>query len=241
MRIKAVIAYDGSRFEGFQSQKHTQNTVVGVLQKALERTGIATKVIGSGRTDRGVHATGQVIHFDLPQYWNDLKKLRNYLSAYCAPFIKIKHFYPVPSDFHARYSAKRRAYRYILSHKEPTPFEAAYLTYAPPFDRKSIQRALKIFEGRHDFTYFMKTGSDTKSAIRTIYKASLYPYQEKTVIYIEADGFLRAQVRMMVDFLLKIARGELGPKELEEQLSLKIRHSTTLAPPNGLYLAKVIY
>ncbi|MRI58802.1 MAG: tRNA pseudouridine(38-40) synthase TruA [Epsilonproteobacteria bacterium] len=241
MRLKGVIAYDGSRFEGFQSQKHTSNTVVGTLHAALKRMGIETKVVGSGRTDRGVHATMQVIHFDLPPFWSDIEKLRNYLQTYCEPYIQIKRLYGVDSSFHARYSAKRRAYRYIITHKKPSPFEAAYLTYNPPLDRELLTKGLSLFVGRHDFSYFMKSGSDTKSALRTIYRAKLYEYEGKSVIYIEADGFLRAQVRMMVDFLLKIARGELSLTQLQEQLTLKKRHSTTLAPPNGLYLSKVIY
>ena len=241
MRIKAIIAYDGSRFEGFQSQKHTPHTVVGTIRRALRRLGIEERVVGSGRTDRGVHATAQVIHFDLPSSWQDLNKLHSYLTRYCAPYIQFKRLYTVSSSFHARYSARKRAYRYILTHRPPSCFEAAYVTYHPPFDAAIVQKALDRFVGRHDFSYFMKSGSDTKSTLRTIYHAKLYRHGDKSVIYLEADGFLRAQVRMIVDAVLKVARGELTDIHLQEQLALTKRHSTTLAPPNGLYLCRVLY
>ncbi len=241
MRIKGVIAYDGSRFEGFQSQKHTPNTVMGTIIQALRRLGIQSNIVGSGRTDRGVHATAQVIHFDIPHHWSDIAKLQSYLQNYCAPYITIRRLYRVNPSFHARYGAKRRAYRYIFTHKKLSPFEAAYLTSLPPLDHNLLQKALLLFVGEHDFRYFMKTGSDTKSSVRTIYQAKLYRYKDRFVIYLEANGFLRAQVRMMVDFAFQVAQKRLSLAQLQEQLSLSKRHLTTLAPPNGLYLAKVIY
>ncbi len=240
MRIKALIAYDGSRFEGFQSQKHTANTVMGKLQRALKNLGVGSKIVGSGRTDRGVHATAQVIHFDLPPFW-EFERFGNYFQKNLGPFIKVRHLSPALPHFHARFDAKSRAYRYILSPTLPSPFEAAYLCYEPNLNKELITQALKLFEGRHDFAYFMKTGSNTKSSVRTIFRTATYERQGRFVLYIEGDAFLRAQVRMMVEFLLKISRSELTIGQLKEQLSKKARYSTTLAPPGGLYLCRVVY
>jgi tRNA pseudouridine38-40 synthase len=240
MRAKAVIAYDGSKFYGFQSQKSTERTVVGALRKALGTLGINSEVVGAGRTDRGVHATAQVVHFDLPGYWSDLSRLRHYLNATLHPAIHIRRLHFVPEVFHARYCAKRRGYRYILSTKEFSPFMAHYVTYTH-FDPKKITRAVHILQGYHDFRFFLKRGSDTKSTIRTIYRATSYRHKDFFVLYFEADGFLRAQVRMMVDFLLAIGRGEASEAELLEQLRGITRHRTTLAPPQGLYLCRVVY
>ena len=240
MRIKAVIAYDGSRFEGFQSQKHTQNTVMGLLQKTLHNLGITGQIVGSGRTDRGVHATAQVIHFDLPSFW-ELERFGSYFQRNLGPFVQLRRLSVAPAHFHARFDAKSRAYRYILSSTPPSPFEAAYLCYEPHLNKELITQALKLFEGRHDFGYFMKTGSDTKTSIRTIFRTAAYEHKRRFVLYIEGDAFLRAQVRMMVAFLLKISRGELTIAQLKEQLAKEARHSTTLAPPGGLYLCRVVY
>ena len=240
MRVKAIIAYDGSRFNGFQSQKHTTNTIMHQLQNACKRVGISSKIVASGRTDAGVHATGQVIHFDVPKFWKDTKKLQSYLNSYLAPFITIKRVQPVDESFHARYSAKKRAYRYIVAKKPPSVFEAAYKSYFY-LDSKKTQKALQFFIGEHDFVYFHKTGSDTKNTIRTIYKASLYERKDFFVIYIEANGFLRAQIRMIVDSLRKLSENSLSLYQLKMQIAAQKQFSTTLAPPNGLYLCRVIY
>ncbi len=241
MRVKSIIAYDGSRFFGFQSQKHTQKTVADTLQKALKSLQIHSKITASGRTDTGVHATAQVIHFDLPSYWSDLEKLKLHLNHRLFPYIRIKKIAKVSEDFHARYNAKRRAYRYILCEQEPNPFESNYVTFVKNIDFEKIKEAITLFEGRYDFKYFQKSGSDIKSSVREIYKAKLYKYKDYKILYFEANGFLRSQIRIMVDFLLKIGKGKIGQKELKEQLLCKKKHSTSLAPPYGLYLCKVIY
>ncbi len=240
MRVKAIVAYDGSRFNGFQSQKHTSNTIMHRLQSACKRVGISSKIVGSGRTDAGVHATAQVIHFDIPPFWEDLQKLQSYLNAHLSPFITIKSIQFVKKDFHARYSAKKRAYRYIVAKKPPSVFEAAYKSFFY-LDSEKTRKALQLFIGERDFVYFHKTGSDTKSTIRTIYKARLYEREDFYVIYIEANGFLRAQIRMIIDSLRKVSENSLHIDQLKMQIAAKEQFSTTLAPPNGLYLCRVMY
>ena len=241
MRVKAVVAYDGTGFYGFQSQTTTPRTVMGALTRAAQRLGIRSPIVGSGRTDRGVHATGQVVHFDLPPHWEDLEKLQTMFNRLLAPAVQFKTIAPVPDDFHARYDAKRRTYRYLLKKSPPTPFELPYCLHVPDLDPAPLAEALRLFEGRHDFMLFHKKGSDPASTIRTIHRTRLFPFRGYTVLSIEADGFLRAQVRMTVAAVLAAMRGELSLKQIEEQIAGKERYTTCLAPPQGLYLSRVVY
>ncbi|WP_456453232.1 tRNA pseudouridine(38-40) synthase TruA, partial [Hydrogenimonas sp.] len=240
MRVKAVLAYDGSAFYGFQSQTTTPKTVSGALSRAAAKLGIHSPLVGSGRTDRGVHATGQVVHFDLPPHWHgDLPKLRVVFNRLLKPHIHLKHVALVAPDFHARFDAKRRLYRYVLKRTEPTPFEMPYCLHVPDLDPVKLTKALKLFEGRHDFALFHKKGSDPGSTVRTIYRTRVEPFRAYTLLYLEADGFLRSQVRMIAAAALAHMRGELSLEQIGEQLAGKRQNITLLAEPQGLYLARV--
>ncbi len=241
MRVKITLEYDGSKFYGYQIQKKIKNTVAKRIQNSLKILNISDIPIASGRTDKGVHATGQVIHINLPSFWNDLDKLTYSLNKILYPEIRIKRIEKVNKNFHARYDAKKRVYRYIVSAQKPTVFFNSYVTFVKSIDFKSIKESIKLFEGKHDFEYFKKTGSDTKNYIRHIYKADFYKYKDLYIFYFEANGFLRSQIRMMVSFLLQISDGKLSKNELKLQLEKKDIFSTTLAPPNGLYLTKIKY
>jgi tRNA pseudouridine38-40 synthase len=240
-RIKAVIAYDGSAFEGFQRQTRTPHTVQGTLERALASLGIDSPVVGSGRTDAGVHATGQVIHFDLPPHWErqPLRKLQTHLNNRLEA-IRFKHLTPVAADFHARYDARERIYRYLFR-PDPSLFERKYVAKLSITDERKLNEALGTFVGWHDFGYFLKTGSETTHNIRTVTRAYYLRRGNYGYIYFHADGFLRAQVRMMIHAAAAVANGELGLDELRKQLDLVERYTTRLAPPEGLYLARVLY
>jgi len=240
MRIKAVVSYDGSFFQGFQKQKHTKNTVTTKVEEALKNINIDSSIVGSGRTDAGVHASGQIIHFDIPTYWSDTHKLTKELNR------KLQHIYikkitKVENDFHARFSAKRRLYRYIFKQKKPSIFEEQYISYYPSFQKNRISDALTLFQGKHDFKYFQKSGSVVHTTIRELYRASYKQWGEYHIIYFEANGFLRSQVRMMIDIVMLYANNQITIEQLQNQIDAKKRYSTTLAPPQGLYLARVIY
>lgn len=241
MRVKLTISYNGAPFMGLQSQTTTANTIIGTLQNALQRLGIESKLVASGRTDRGVHAFRQVLHFDLPDFWTDLPKLHRSLNHQLPDAIHIRRIEKAPDDFHARYGAKRRVYRYILSTKEPNPFEADFVTFVPALDHEKIADAIGLFEGTHDFAYFKKSGSDVTHYVRAVYKARLYRHRGYTVLYFEANGFLRSQIRLMVGFLLAISEGKLTAGMLKEQLSLQKQYKVKLAPHNGLYLSRITY
>jgi len=241
VRIKITLAYDGSRYFGFQVQKGQTLTVASELYEALKSLHIESKIIASGRTDRNVHATGQVIHIDLPKHWTNLNKLHNELTRKLSGFITIKYISAVDESFHARFGGKRRVYRYIISTQKPSPYEHAYLTYVPNLNSQKIEAALHFLEGTHDFKYFQKSGSSPTTTVRTLYKASSYWHKGQFILRFEANSFLRSQIRMIVGFLLKISEGSLSEEQLQEQLSLTQQHSRSLADPNGLYLAKIIY
>jgi len=242
MRIKATIAYNGAKFYGFQRQKNTSNTIVEQIERALTSIGITSKIYGSGRTDRGVHATGQVIHFDIPLYWqkkrlHQLKtQLNNKLDA-----ITIKHIQKVDATFHAQYSAKTRIYRYIIKHTLPSVFEKEFVSYYTLKDKDKLFQALQLYRGKHNFSYFKKEGSPTSTNIRIIKAIKVKEIKNYYIIYFHANGYLRSQIRMMVEGALKVANKELSLNELQEQIETKRKHFTTLAKPNGLYLHKVYY
>jgi len=240
MRVKATIVYDGGKFQGFQKQKSTKNTITSAIEIALRSLGIEDNIRGSGRTDAGVHATGQVIDFEVPSFWTDLQKLQFELNRKLK-YISIKHLSLVTNDFHSRFSAKKRLYRYVFKSSTPNIFEKPYVSFYPKFNQKILEESLKLFEGEHDFSNFIKTGSITHTNIREIYKARYKKYKNYHIIYFEANGFLRSQVRMMVEASMQVALSQWSKEALQKQLDLKEKSMTKLAPPEGLYLAKIIY
>ncbi len=240
MRVKAVIAYDGSAFHGFQKQSHTKQTVATAIESALENLKIQSKIVGSGRTDRGVHASNQVIHFDVPAFWDDLEKLKTELNRKLKA-IKIKRITRVDDKFHARFDAKRRLYRYYFTTKKPSVFMRNFLAHYDFFDDRKLDQALLLFIGKHDFNSFSKNGSSPTSTVRTIFGSHHKYHHGVHCIAFEADGFLRSQVRMMIAAAMKFAQDKIELCQLEEQLQNKYVYSATLAPPEGLYLSHVFY
>lgn len=239
MLVKVTLSYDGSQFNGYQIQNSGVNTIANKLDKILKSLKIDTKVHASGRTDSGVHAINQVVHFELPKFWMDLEKLKYTLNQKSLPDIYIKDIKVVDKSFHSRYSAKRRVYRYLISTKTPSVFLTPYMLFIPTVDLSLIQEAVKYFEGEHDFSYFKKSKGSEKQSVRIIYKARFYRYKDFYVFSFEANGYLRSQIRMMVYFLLEISDKRLTVVQLKEQLALKKRHSTGVVIPNGLYLSRI--
>jgi tRNA pseudouridine38-40 synthase len=217
-----------------------KKTVEGEILKTLKTININTKIYHSGRTDKGVHALNQVISFEIPDFW-DLEKLKKLLNKILYPSIYLKKINIAPYNFHPRFSAKKRSYRYIIS-KYFTPFNAKYtLFYEKQINLKKINKALNIFTGKHDFEYFAKTGSDVNDYIREIYKAYAFEYKNFYIIKIEGNGFLRGQIRIIIDFLLKINEDKLSIEDLKKQLNKEKLISKHLAAPNGLYLERIWY
>ncbi len=236
MRVSITIAYDGTSYLGSQIQTETNNTIFTQMQKVLSQLGINEKVIASGRTDKGVHATGQVCHVDLPAFWSDTTKLKRVLNEMLPSSIVVKHIDHVDDDFHARYSAKKRIYRYIIKESASNPFESNFVTFLNSLNFRQLESNIKLFIGEHNFKQFMKTGSDVKTTTRVIYKAFAYQHNGYIVLNFEGNGYLRSQIRLMVGALL-----QLDGTQIKEQLSCEKIHKIKPAPSNGLYLAKIKY
>lgn len=232
VKLKLVYSYDGSKFSGSQSQPHGRS-VEDVLRAALGRVGIFAPLISSSRTDKGVHALRQVSCVECTVHW-ELSRLKELINHHCAPYIFVRHISPVPRDFHPRYDAVARSYRYVLNHGRLSPFLSDFCVFYPRVDLAALNAALANFIGEHDFSEFMKSGSDIKSPVRELYVARAYSFRNLTLINFKANGFLRAQVRLMVANALKSV-----------QSGRKISFSRALSripfPPNGLYLSSVSY
>ena len=240
MKIKLTISYDGSNFYGSQIQPD-KKTVQSKIEEVFLRLNIDTKFDFSGRTDKGVHAFRQVISCNIPEFWSDLNKLKDTLNKQLDGSIFIRQVVEVKNDFHARFSAKKREYRYLISKKELTPFNNKYLAYYSDIDVEKINEAIKLFIGIYDFEYFSKKGSDPISTIREIYNINFYEYKDIYVLNFKANSYLRSQIRMIVDFIMKISSGKLTLNDLQTQLSKDKLISWTLADASGLYLSKIIY
>lgn len=241
MNIKLTIAYDGSCYNGSQAQPE-KTSVEDKIQEVLHSLHIYTKLIFSGRTDKDVHASGQVVSCIIPVYWHDLKRLKKSMNNKLPQSIRIKYIQLVSSDFHARYSAKKRIYRYIVSTKEVSPFNSKYVTYHPKeLDADKIQNAIKEFIGRHDFEFYSKRGSGIKTTIREIYDVKFYKYKDYYIFKFTANGYLRSQIRLMMGMILNISDQKLTIEDLIKQLQKKERTLKKPALANGLYLAKINY
>ena len=236
MKVAFTLTYNGTHYLGSQMQRESKNTVLGNVTEVFNALGIKGKIVASGRTDKGVHATGQVCHIELPKYWSDLKKLQHTANKMLPSSITIKSIKNVNETFHARYSAKKRVYRYIIKTQQSNPFEADFVTFLPNANINAIFENIRLFQGKHNFSGFMKTGSEVSSTERIIYKAFAYEHKGHYILYFEANGFLRSQIRLMVGALL-----QLNAKQIEEKLSRVKEHKVRPAPPNGLYLAKIKY
>ena len=242
MRVKIVFCYHGARFLGSAPQKNNKG-VIDSLQKVFAKVGENSKIVPSSRTDKGVHALRQIAHIDLRDLWSErLDYLRDILNQTLS-YVKIKQLVLVSENFHARFNAVKRVYRYIVSTKELTPFDEDFFTYAPKenLNQNEIQRAMNTLIGEHNFEYFKKKGSNNKSDIRVIYNAKCYFYKDFFIFYFEANAFLRCQIRLLVSFLLSISQNKLTHKQFIEQLTRQKIHSTKPAPSSGLYLTHIIY
>ncbi|AXH13430.1 tRNA pseudouridine(38-40) synthase TruA [Halarcobacter bivalviorum] len=240
MNAKFTISYDGTKFQGSQTQPNGLS-VEDRLQEAFKSINIDTKIVLSGRTDKDVHATGQVFNAFLPSFWNDLKKLKKILNKHLPNSINIKTIQEVEKDFHSRFHAKKRVYRYLVSTNKPTVFNADYISYHEKIDEAKIKEAIKLFEGVHDFEYFHKKGSDKENTVREVFSTKFYKYKDIYVFHFCANSYLRSQIRLMVGILLKISDGKLSLEDLKKQLEKKQNKFRTPASPYGLYLAKVYY
>lgn len=240
MNLKFIVAYDGSSYLGSQKQPN-KNTIEDELLKAFKTLNIDTSIILSGRTDKEVHATGQVFNCVIPDFWTDFFKLQEILNKRLPSSIQIRHIVKVNEDFHSRFHAKKRVYRYIITTKPTTPFNDKFITFVKSVDEKLLKEAIKEFIGVYDFKYFHKTGSDKDVTIREIFETAFYKYKDIYVFKFVANSYLRSQIRLMVGFLLAINDRRLTIEDLKKQLNCEKNLFKTPIKANGLYLAKIKY
>lgn len=245
-RYKATISYDGTLFSGFQRQSHAR-TVQEEIEKTLQKlaSGQPVPIHGAGRTDAGVHAYGQVIHFDLPQKW-DLEKLRFALDTQTPADIDVVDLAIVADDFHCRYQKHSKTYEFLVDNgRSKNPMMRHYATHYPyPLDINKMQEAIKDLVGTHDFTGFTAAGTSVENKVRTITEATLVQ-DDKTgflVFTFSGNGFLYKQVRNMVGTLLKIGNGRMPVEQIKVILDSKNRQLAGPTPAgNGLYLKEIRY
>ncbi|AEH46222.1 tRNA pseudouridine(38-40) synthase TruA [Parageobacillus thermoglucosidasius] len=243
-RIKCTLSYDGTHFFGYQIQPG-KRTVQGELEQALEQIhkGKAIRVTASGRTDAGVHAYGQVIHFDTflslsPEQW------KKALNALLPDDIVIKDAQEAAPSFHARFSATAKEYRYkVRIAQERDVFLRHYCYHYPyPLDMEAMGRALRLIEGTHDFTSFCSAKTDVDDRVRTIYKADMTVRDDLLEFCFIGNGFLYNMVRIIVGTILEVGQGKRSVDSISSALAAKDRRfAGKTAPPQGLYLWKVYY
>jgi tRNA pseudouridine38-40 synthase len=242
--FKLTIEYDGSGYHGWQRQKN-QVSIQAEIERALEKMlGHRVPLIGSGRTDAGVHALGQTANFRCDTRLDAGIFLRG-LNSLLPAAVVIKACEAVPEGFHARYDAVGKTYRYrILNRRLPAAVGRQYAWHVRrPLDLDGMRRAAGQLVGCHDFKAFEGTGSPRAHTIRTVRRAELH--REETdyrVFEIEADGFLKFMVRNIVGTLVEIGMGRMEPAAIESILTARDRsRAGATAPAHGLFLVSVAY
>lgn len=243
-RYKVTLEYDGRGFSGWQRQANVVS-VQEVVEVALQRLDPNMRhVIAAGRTDAGVHATGQVIHFDLAKQM-ETHKLQDAMNFHMRPYcVSAVSACRVADDFHARFHAVRRSYLYrILCRRSPAPLLNGHvwrLSY--PLDLDTMQAACVYLVGRHDFTTFRASQCQANSPIRSVESIELEQVGAEIHMRVQARSFLHSQIRSFMGTLERVGAGRWKPEQVKDALEARDRKACgPVAPPWGLYLTKVYY
>ena len=243
MRYAAGVEYCGARYSGWQKQAHAESVQSRVEAALSSVADHAVEVVCAGRTDAGVHAAGQVIHFDS----GARREPRSWVfgaNSHLPPDISLGWVRPVAAEFHARFSAIRRRYRYFILNRAARPAVAnEYLSWEyRPLDGDRMAAAARCLIGRHDFTSFRAAGCQAKSPLREVFDLRLSRNGALIEISIEADAFLQRMARNIAGVLLAIGAGRQPVSWAAEVLAAKNRECAGVtAPASGLYLSAVAY
>ena len=244
--IRLMIEYDGSRYQGWQrlGGDSNTNTIQGKLETVLSKmTKEDIKITGSGRTDAGVHAYGQVANFHTNSLYS-CKEFKESLTKYLPSDIGILKVEEAGDRFHSRLNAKSKTYLYRISLPEvPNVFDRKYLWKFPEsLDVTRMQQAANYFIGIHDFKGFSSIKKTKKSTIREIYSVFIQQTDQEIQITYKGNGFLHNMVRILTGTLVEIGRGTMNPEDILEVYQTKDRKKAGMtAPPQGLFLVKVEY
>lgn len=238
-----VVAYDGTNYSGYQKQPKS-TTIQGEIEKVLKKINNNKKVdiTASGRTDKGVHAINQNIHFEL-EVSITCEKLRMALNSYLPNDIHVKSVERIEDDFHARYNVKYKEYLYKINIGDYNPNERNNVyQYNKTLNILEMKKALKYLEGEHDFTSFACQDEVKEDCVRRIVKTKLVKEKDIITITFLGTGFLKYQVRNMMGTLLDIGSNKLKSKDMIKIIENKSRkQASRTANPEGLYLSRVIY
>jgi len=243
-RFKLLIEYDGTPFVGWQLQAGGPS-VQGLIAEAIEAfSGERVAIHGAGRTDAGVHALGQIAHFDLGRDWRT-DRVRDALNAHLRPHpIAVLSAERVDSGFDARRAAKRRHYLYrIINRRADLALERHRAWRVPRrLDAAAMHEAAQALVGRHDFTTFRAAECQAKSPVKTLDRLAVERSDDEIRIFAAARSFLHHQVRSMVGSLVLVGEGKWSADDLAAALAVRARSACgPVAPPEGLYLVSVEY
>jgi len=242
--IKLTIEYEGTHYLGWQRQPQGM-TIQEALEDAIEKiTGVQTAVVGSGRTDAGVHARGQVANFHTE---SDLavQRFRGALNALLPRDIVVLDTEDVPEEFNSRFSARSKLYQYTIWNDRIRPCLQRQFCWHVRWalDHDLAQEAAQALVGKHDFACFESSGAETQTTVRTVTRASWDVVEPRRIVFsIEADGFLYNMVRAIVGTLVEVARGKMPPARVADIIASGDRAAAgPTAPPQGLCLVEVRY
>ena len=244
-RVVLGIEYHGARYHGWQKQKlDPVPTVQGVLEKALSKIAASDiKTVCAGRTDAGVHATAQVVHFDTTSK-RDPKAWIQGVNTYLPDDISVRWATEVDDQFHARFSATARRYRYLIFNhpSKHSLFHDSVSWVYRPLNLERMQQAAKFLEGTHDFTSFRASACQAKSPVRQMQSISLYRAGALIVLDVQANAFLQHMVRNIAGALIDIGAGKYEPDWIQSVLDARDRRASAMtASAKGLYLVAVEY
>jgi len=245
VRYRLTLEYDGGPFSGWQRLGEGQS-VQATIEDAVEKlTGIRSEVTGSGRTDAGVHAMGQVAHVDIDKSFPSPQRLADALNAHLRPHpIAVLQAEEAAPDFHARFDAIRRVYLYsILNRRAPAALSRGRVwRLARTLDADAMHAAAQRLIGRHDFTTFRDSQCQAKSPVKTLDRCDVMRQGENVQVWCEARSFLHRQVRSMVGTLVEVGLGKMSAADVAAALAAKDRaRCGPVAPADGLYLVRVDY
>ena len=244
MNVKLTIQYDGTRYDGWQRQGNTDNTLQGRLEGVLSRmAGKPVEIQGAGRTDAGVHARGQVASVHLPEGYTP-QEVQNYLNRYLPEDVAVVDVVEVGERFHARLSATGKEYRYhIRMGSVPDVFARKYqYRVEEPLDLAAMERAAGYLTGKHDFRSFCGNRRFKKSTVREVFHIGVEVCGSDLTLVYRGDGFLYNMVRILTGTLLEVGLGQRTPESMVDILEARERTAAgKTAPAQGLVLQEVYY